>query len=56
MRNIEHNGTTIRQNAQNTTATYTNAATALNTTEWFLVTAVFNSATDRDIYINGIYD
>ncbi len=56
MRNIEHNGTTIRQTAQNTTATYTNAATALNTTEWFLVTAVFNSNTDRDIYINGIYD
>jgi hypothetical protein len=56
MWNIEHNGTTIRQNAQNTTARYANATTALNTTEWFLVTAVYNSATDRDIYVNGIYE
>lgn len=56
MRNIEHNGATIRQNAQNTTATYTNAATALNTSNWFLVTAVFNSNTDRTIYVNGVLD
>lgn len=56
MRNIEHNGTTIRQNAQNTTATYTNAATTLNTSAWFLVTAVFNSNTDRIIYVNGVLD
>jgi cysteine-rich repeat protein len=56
MRNIEHNGTTIRSNGQNTTARYANATTALNTTEWFLVTAVYNSATDRDIYVNGVYE
>lgn len=56
MWNIEHNGTTIRQSAQNTAANYANATTALTTTDWFLVTAVYNSATDRDIYINGVYE
>lgn len=54
MRNIEHTNTTIRQNAQNTAATYTNASTALNTTQWFLVTAVYSSATSRTIYVNGV--
>jgi len=56
MWNIEHNGTTIRSNGQNTTARYANATTALNTTQWFLVTAVYNSATDKDIYVNGVYE
>ena len=54
MRNIEHANTTIRQNAQNTAATYTNASTALNTTQRFLVTAVYSSATSRTIYVNGV--
>ena len=53
MRNIEHANTTMRQKAQNTTARYTNATTALNTTQWFLITTVYNSATSRTIYING---
>jgi hypothetical protein len=56
MYNIEHNGTTIRANAQNTTARYANATSALNTTEWFLVTTIFNSNTNRQIYINGILE
>ena len=56
MYNIEHNGTTLRANAQNTTARYANATSALNTNEWFLVTTVFNSNTNRQIYINGILE
>lgn len=56
MRNIEHNGTTIRQNAQNTTAIYTNATTPLTTTWWFLVTTVYNSNTSRQIYVNWVLE
>jgi hypothetical protein len=54
MYNIEHNATTVRQSAQNTTANYANATTALTTTDWFLVTAVYTSATSRTIYVNGM--
>ena len=54
MYNIEHTGTTIRSNAQNTVARYANATTALNTTQWFLVTAVYSTATSRTIYVNGV--
>jgi cysteine-rich repeat protein len=56
MRNIEHNNATPRVNGQNTIATYTNASTALNTTRWFLVTAVYTSAISRQIYINGVLE
>ena len=54
MYNIELNATTRRQNAQNTTARYTNGATPANTTEWFLITTVFTSPTNRQIYVNGV--
>lgn len=54
MYNNELNTTTRRQNAQNTTARYTNGTTAANTTEWFLVTSVFTSPTNRQIYVNGV--
>jgi len=56
MYNIEHNASTIRQRSQNTTATYNNALTELTTTDWFLVTAVYQSDNSRDIYINGVYE
>ncbi len=56
MRNLEHNATTMRASAQNTTARYANGTTTLNTTQWFLVTAVYNWNNSRDIYINGVYE
>lgn len=56
MYNIEHADTVLRQGAQNTTARYNNALTPFTTTEWFLVTAVYNSSTSREIYVNGTLD
>lgn len=56
MYNLEHNGTTFRASAQNTTARYANATTSATTSNWFLITAVYSSATSRDIYINGTYE
>ncbi|AKH33147.1 hypothetical protein XF24_00824 [candidate division SR1 bacterium Aalborg_AAW-1] len=54
MYNTELNATIRRQNAQNTTARYTNGTTPANATEWFLVTTVFTSPTNRQIYVNGV--
>lgn len=51
--NLEHNSTTIRMSAQNTTARYTNATTPLNTANRFLLTSTYTSATNRRIYVNG---
>lgn len=56
MYNIEYNGSTIIQRAQNTSARYTNSLTALTISDWYLVTAVYTSTTSRDIYINGVYE
>lgn len=53
MYGTQHNATQFRARAQNTTARYASASTSLNTSDWFLVTAVFNSTTNRQIYING---
>lgn len=56
MYNIEHNNATPRVKTQNTTARLANGTTAMNTTDWFLITAVYNTNTDRDIYVNGLYE
>lgn len=54
MYNIELNATTRRARAQNTTARYANGTTPANTSEWFLVTTVFNSNTSHQVYVNGV--
>lgn len=53
MYGTQHNANLFRARAENTTARYAISSTTLNTTEWFLVTAVFNSTTNRQLYING---
>lgn len=52
--NLEHNSSFPRAKAQNTTARLATSATGINTTQRFLVTSVFNSATSREIYVNGV--
>ncbi len=57
MYNIEHNGNgKARARAQNTTARYAASVTTLNTTDRYLLTAVFNGTSDRDIYVNGEFE
>ncbi len=53
MYNLEHNSTFPRAKAQNTTARLATSTTAINTSQWSLVTAVFTSSTSRTIYVNG---
>lgn len=56
MYNIEHNNATPRVKTQNTVARLANGTSAMTTTWRFLITAVYNTNTDRDIYVNGIYE
>ncbi|MDP8231020.1 MAG: LamG-like jellyroll fold domain-containing protein [Candidatus Gorgyraea atricola] len=47
-------GTDIQIFAQNTTY-YTIIGTTFNTTDWYYVTAVYNSSTDKKLYVNGSF-
>jgi cysteine-rich repeat protein len=56
MYNLEHNNTTPRTKAQNTVARLANGTTAMNTTDWYLLTARYVNTTSRQIFVNGIQE
>ena len=56
MYNLEHNTTLGRAKAQNVAARNADGTTAMNTTDRFLLTARFVSATSRQIFVNGVQE